>query len=395
MYGYPIPTSTSHFVLKVGDEFASNAPHLAVQHITSTNRTINRDGVSATEMTFRFHGVELVQRLVPLNRNLLPEGNPDQVQYYRIEYEMRNLHTESRNVGLQLLLDTMIDDNDAATMQIGRGLIRNEMAFSGNRVPPRILVYRTPGNTADLTGELITREGGAVAPDEVVIGRWPYFHGQIWDFPVYGSGYGDSALMIRWNPSSLESGKERKVSTIYGLQAQTRPGLSLQYNSNVEQKRITVYFDRNSGQLNAESLTLVRDFIQSVGADRILGVIAEGSADYPGDIQTNLWVARSRVNSVRQLLVDLGIPQSRIIPKVRGESGASQVPAVAPANTELPVDLQTLLKEEAARKRMSPEDLMRKIIEDRFESVYGIREWGDPEDRKVEIILHIKRETDQ
>lgn len=395
MYGYPIPTSTSHFVVKVGESYATNAPHLGIRQITSSNRRVQKYGVQVTEMDFRFHGVQITQRLVPLSKGLAPEANPDLVQYYRIEYDFVNQHTEPQMVGLQLLLDTMIDDNDAAPMQVGQFMLRNEKVLAGRQVPARVLVYRTAGNTSDLTGEIITREGGATGPDSMKIGRWPYFHGQIWDFPAFPARYGDSAVVIRWNPAELQPESSRRVATIYGLQARTRPGLALRYNSNLEQKRLTVYFDRNSGRLTPESMEAIQQFVQGAGLNRIMGVIAEGSADYPGSVRTNVWMARQRVDSVRAALVQVGIQESQIIPKVLGESGASQVPAVAPAETELPVDLQTILKEEAARRKMTPQQLMRKIIEDRFQSVYGIREWGDPDDRKVDIILHLREERNE
>ncbi|MCB1318358.1 MAG: OmpA family protein, partial [Leptospiraceae bacterium] len=327
MYGYPIPTSTSHFVLNVDGDLATNAPHLGVTHLSGTNQRVSLYGITVEEITFTFHGIALIQRLVPLGRTLQPENNPDSVQYYRIEYEARNDFSEPQTISLQLLLDTMIDDNDAATMQVGRTLLRSETRLTGKQIPDRILVYRTAGQTSDLTGEILFSSGGATRPEYVSIGRWPYFFSQTWDFPTGRGHYGDSAVFIRWAPAKVEPGRSSSNAVLYGLQAQSPSGLSVLFNEKLKQKKLRVYFERNSHRLTAESRRSIEEFVQAAGMDSIVGAIAEGSADYPGDARTNFHIALARTRSVAAVLEQIGIARSRIIPKVRGEAGVSRVPA--------------------------------------------------------------------
>src|SRR5687767_830346 len=65
MYGYPIPYSTSHFVVVVDGQHASNSPHFpsSVEYLTGKLKTTGEAGSPTKEITFRFGDIDIVQRL--------------------------------------------------------------------------------------------------------------------------------------------------------------------------------------------------------------------------------------------------------------------------------------------------------------------------------------------
>ena len=89
MYGFPIPASTSHFVVKVGDKFASNYKGLGstVTYICTTKKFKTIGNKKFSEMEFLFENIKIKQRLVPVNDDLAEVDSLTPCRYYRIEYE--------------------------------------------------------------------------------------------------------------------------------------------------------------------------------------------------------------------------------------------------------------------------------------------------------------------
>src|SRR5947208_1046067 len=73
MYGYPIPTSTSHFIIKVDDLLASNYRGFGSKATyISTKRGFKTTGNQKfCEMTFNFNGIKIIQRLIPVDKNFI------------------------------------------------------------------------------------------------------------------------------------------------------------------------------------------------------------------------------------------------------------------------------------------------------------------------------------
>jgi pimeloyl-ACP methyl ester carboxylesterase len=137
-----------------------------------------------------------------------------------IKYTVKNVDTISHNVGIRVMLDTMLANNDGAPFKIpGIGNVTSEMDFLGNNVPIYWQAFDSLTNpTVQSQGTLIS---GGLAPDRFVIAAWPRINDSPWDFSVSPatSITGDSAVGIYWNPTLLRPGESRTYITYYGLGA--------------------------------------------------------------------------------------------------------------------------------------------------------------------------------
>ena len=242
-------------------------------------------------------------------------------QYYRIEYTINNRSTQPHKVGLTLLIDTMIDDNDASQMDADGTRVSSQTSFTGATVPGEVLVYRVPGNTTELTAALVTAKGKAVKPDYLYVGRWPYLHTVVWDVNLADGGYTDSGLLLKWNETTLNPGSERYVATHYGL---PRAGGQLTLLNNSEgfhRDSATIYFDLGKSDLTPAS----KDKIDTLlGGRSVAGAFVEVYTDAVGNEAANIQLSKKRAQSVIQHLKSRNVPEGIIIPKSYGESQADQ-----------------------------------------------------------------------
>jgi len=142
-------------------------------------------------------------------------GNPDTV---KVDYTVRNEDINPHSVGIRVMLDTQLGDNDGAPFQIPNvGNVTMEREFLGDEVPAWLSMN-------DLTDPTVIGKGiliglGAVPPDRFVIARWSPIYNTQWDYTIHPdySVTGDSAVGIWWNPQQVEPGQERKTTTFYGV----------------------------------------------------------------------------------------------------------------------------------------------------------------------------------
>ena len=322
MYGYPIPYSTSHFVVAVDGQYASNNPRFPsnVQYLTGELRAKGTEASAHTEITFTFNGVEITQRLVPVDVSFKDVAVGGWGQYYRIEYDIRNPSDATKNVGLSLLIDTMIDDNDASQMDADGTRVAQQTSFRGSSVPHEIFVYRIPGNRTELTAVVVTGNGKAVHPDYMYVGRWPYLHSVVWDVDLATGGYTDSGILIKWDPHPIPSRGTHYVATHYGLPDGGRLSL-LSHGEGFRKDTANVYFDLGKADLTNEAKQAIDALITE---RRIVGAFVEVFTDAVGNEAANLQLSKRRAENVTQYLRSRNVPQEIIIPKSYGESFADQ-----------------------------------------------------------------------
>lgn len=322
MYGYPIPYSTSHFVIAVDGHYASNNPRFPnnVEYLTGTLLSKGTEASAHTEISYTFQGLDITQRLVPVDRDFkdVPVGSWG--QYYRIEYEITNPSDATKTVGLSLLIDTMIDDNDASQMDADGSRVAQQASFQPPRIPGEVIVYRVPGNNAELTASVVTDKGKAVKPDFMYVGRWPYLHSVVWDVNLAEGGYTDSGILLKWDLVSIPARGRRYVATHYGLPQGGQLSL-LTAAEGFRRDTANVFFDLGKADLTPDG----KRAIDAVVADRsISGVFIEVYTDAVGNEAANLALSKKRAENVTTYLKSKNVPATIIIPKSYGESFADQ-----------------------------------------------------------------------
>lgn len=337
MYGFPIPASTSHFVVNVDGKFASNYGGLGsdVKHICTTKKIKRDSNRKFSEMEFSFEGVIITQRLVPVDDKLVETDSLGAARYYRIEYELKNERIKTQKVGIQLLIDNMIADNDAPKLEGDGKKVSVETRFDTDNIPKQVFLYRTEGNLSDHTAEILTQQAQAVKPDELAIGRWPYFHKVIWDYTPNGQPYTDAAVLMKWQPRALVFLEKTKVATYYGMARKTDAKKQF-VKETVKIETVfsekgsssllidTVYFDNADATLSPKFTKAIDKLLAGRNLQKLQGVIIEGHTDAVGSEDANVEYSRKRAKVVVEYLIKKGVQEYKIVPKGFGEMYADQ-----------------------------------------------------------------------
>lgn len=321
MYGYPVPQSTSHFVVNLDGKLASNAPFSkAVTYIQGVS-TYDGSGLAPTVSTaYEFDKVTIKQILTPVDK----EGNPISsglAQYYRVEYTFSTKDRKSRTIGIQVLFDTMMDDNDACVIAANNQIIPHEYGFKRN-MPDELLFYRVPNDTSELVGSALITKLDATPPDYMVVGRWPYLHNVQWEITPQKVKYGDSAYMLRWSNQTLRNNKPLSFITYYGLPHWKKPKLRLIMKDDRSSltSQTDIFFENDSYRLDLNAKMKIQELVQNDKID-ITGVILRGYADTSGNYSANFRLSENRIAAVGKIFKGLGIP---FVPKPFGIDRSTQ-----------------------------------------------------------------------
>lgn len=177
------------------------------------------DNGNAIAATWGFGDIEVTQRLRPVRS--VTSGLFDTVE---IRYIVANNGTSSHEVGLRIVLDTMLGSNDGAPLRVGETAVTTDTVYEGKAVPDFWQAFDSLGNP-EVTSQGTLRGGGATPPDKVFMTNWGSLADGAWDFHFQpgrdftreGEYELDSAVALFWDPRPLGPGEEREYVTLYGL----------------------------------------------------------------------------------------------------------------------------------------------------------------------------------
>ncbi len=193
----------------------------------TSKTTINVNGVisqfTASDITYdavnskstaksTYNGIDVAQELSIIENSAT--GREDVVQ---IKYTVKNTTDSSQDVGLRIMMDTMLGNNDAAPFRVNGKNITTETEYVGHSIPQIWQAFDTitnPGVVAQGT----FYKSGDLKPDKVQFTNWGHVTSTLWNY-ITQNGYtnGDSAVSITWNENVLASGEIREYVTYYGL----------------------------------------------------------------------------------------------------------------------------------------------------------------------------------
>ena len=141
---------------------------------------------------------------------------------FLVSYTFKNNDTKARKIGLRMLLDTWAGKTDGVPFVTpgntsGKNVIHlTEFKFNAS--------YSSIWETIDTEGDghvylrNVMTGPGLVAPDNVAFVRWGPAYRSEWKYDVNEelSVTGDSAVIMWWEPVSVEAGSERNVATSFG-----------------------------------------------------------------------------------------------------------------------------------------------------------------------------------
>ena len=133
---------------------------------------------------------------------------------------MKNTGQATRQVGLRVMLDTLIGDNDGVPFIVpGRdGIVTSTLAMSAGDVPDFVRSSErpnlsSPGVIVDLN--LVPAEGES-RPTELLLSHWPGDDAE-WTYERSESFGNDTAAGIYYAPTVLDPGRTRSIGFSYGL----------------------------------------------------------------------------------------------------------------------------------------------------------------------------------
>ena len=213
-------------------------------------------------------------------------GREDLVE---IKYTLTNNDNKNHSVGVKIMIDTMLGENDFAPFRIPNvGAVETEMSFYGDEIPEYYQAFDYFENTSVVSFGTFDKISSNKADFVQFIG-WPRSNSAKWDVSTKeGKLIGDSSVVSVWNTKELAPGETRVYKMYYGLGrfvADTTGELQLacyghttakinESNTGYEPSTITAYL-KNSSENTLENVTVTlnnTDEMTIIGGDKTISV---------------------------------------------------------------------------------------------------------------------------
>jgi len=217
MYGHPNSTppdgiGTSFISIKIDD------------HVYLINELTDVDLEKKEDGTIEFSG-RIPDEEVKIIQRLKPEKSGDIIRT-NIQLTVLNEGTKQKRIGVRFLIDTWAGTNDGVPFLIPSGgskrIETGEIEFTPS-VAPMWQTFDPVQLTSSENEGLVFLQNiftgkGLVAPDRIAFASWPSAHESAWEYFVNNDirVTGDSAVILWWDPTPVNPGKEMLVSTQLG-----------------------------------------------------------------------------------------------------------------------------------------------------------------------------------
>ncbi len=213
LYGHPSP-STSYTTIRVDGNDAAFGDYNGVITQAPTN------GTTSSVSSWRYRDISVAQTLSFVTNPYT--SRPDVV---RISYRLTNTNTTgSHLVGVRIMLDTKLGDNDYAPFRIpgvGEVTYEREYTKAAHTTPQYWQAFDS------LTSPTVTSQGtlignAATEPSKTQFTNWGRVYNTMWNYNITpASGNGDSAVSLIWNEVTLAHGQSVEYVTYYGIGSMT------------------------------------------------------------------------------------------------------------------------------------------------------------------------------
>jgi len=198
----------------------------------STERRAGRDGIYGEVITpprvvdnekiitrTDFEGI-IVEQVLSFEKGVTT-GLEDSV---RIEYNIENNRSTEHNVGIRIMLDTMLGENDGAPFRVREEIIDTDTTITTADLPQYWQAFDSIASPTVISQGTFEKPE-LTLPDEVYFSDWGSLADGVWDFNFNpgqefwraGEYEIDSAMAMYWNPQTLAPGEEVSYATEYGL----------------------------------------------------------------------------------------------------------------------------------------------------------------------------------
>jgi hypothetical protein len=142
----------------------------------------------------------------------------------KITYVVTNLGSIEHEVGVRMMLDTMLGSNDGAPFRARDQAITSDTVFTLEKMPRFVQAFDSLSSPS-VTSQATLIGADATPPDRVVFTNWGNLADRVWDALVMpgseflreGEYELDSALALFWDVETLRPGESREYTTLYGM----------------------------------------------------------------------------------------------------------------------------------------------------------------------------------
>mgnify|MGYP000952653427 FL=1 len=142
----------------------------------------------------------------------------------RIAYKLTNVDTAPHQIGMRLMLDTMLGANDGAPYRVKERSVTTDTLFRKSDMPD---FWQAFDSLADpqVMSQGTLKGPGVTTPDRVYFSNWGVLAESIWNFDFEidriflrkGEFELDSAIAMFWDPLLIQPGESVTWVTYYGL----------------------------------------------------------------------------------------------------------------------------------------------------------------------------------
>src|SRR6056297_4195407 len=213
----------------------------------------------------------------------------------QIQYRIINQGDQEEKVGLRVMLDTMLGENDGAPFRLGEDTISTDSLYYNKQLDDFWQAFDS------ISDPQVTSQGSFIGPDvstpdRVYFSDWGSLADGVWDFDFNpgqefvrkGEYEIDSAMAMYWVPEIIGPGETQTYITKYGLGGITIvPGLlslgvtspaEVIFDNNNQSFPVVAYLE-NTSDIEARNVEInieVTDNFRVDEANRNLGYIASG-----------------------------------------------------------------------------------------------------------------------
>ncbi|MEC8678097.1 MAG: hypothetical protein VXX85_04510 [Candidatus Margulisiibacteriota bacterium] len=143
-----------------------------------------------------------------------------------IEYQLKNESLTTKNIGLRIMMDTMMGTNDAAPFRIGEESIVSERVYKGDQISDFWQSFDSLSSPNIIAQGLLRYAPAALTPpDELILMNWGALADQPYAVKVEegrsfirdGEDEPDTALALLFNQNPLGPSQIRTYKTVMGL----------------------------------------------------------------------------------------------------------------------------------------------------------------------------------
>lgn len=317
-------SSSSHFIIQVGDHYASNDPNLKNTTYLKAQEQLEvpfEKGSTLCEDVFYFENIRIVQRLTPLDSSLQPILKNTWGSLYKIEYELENYSFKEKTINFLTLNDFMLAQNDNPRAYINSGKLLNTWECDKSQMPESIQLRLNSANSK-INARCILKHKLLNGPDSLCYGNWQFIHQATQIGNIRKQELVDNALLLKWSNIHLAGQEKRSLSYAYGFTGNGKVDIQM-IDANIHFVESILYYKMGATEISSRSWKAERKTLLRL-KPTLSHIELIGHTDAMGTAISNIKLSKIRCLGIKYLLVAAGVKKELISIKPMGETMADQ-----------------------------------------------------------------------